>query len=111
MNRTRSKSFTIRLNQDEHQRIMDKISHSKISSQREFFLSMLNKKPIIVIDGLTEVVTELKRQGTNLNQIAKVLNESGQLEDYEKVKKVMNECWSIYGNLKDIATEVRNAHL
>ena len=111
MNRQRNKSFTIRLSDDEHNKILDTIQRSKITSQREFFLSMLNTKPIIVIDSIAELLLELKRQGTNLNQIAKVLNESGQFDSYDRVKKVMNECWGIYGNLKDIATEVRHAHL
>ena len=111
MNRQRNKSFTIRLTADEHSKILDSINRSKIASQREFFLAMLNSKPIIVISCLPEVLIELKRQGTNLNQIAKVLNESGQFDNYERVKKVMNECWAIYGNLKDIATEMRHAHL
>ena len=109
--RVRNKSFTIRLTNNEHKQIVSVMKNSKIPSQHEFFLTMIINKPIVVIDGLMEILPELKKQGTNINQIAKVLNETGQIETYERFKNVMNRHWGVLGQLNNIALEVQNAHL
>lgn len=55
----------------------------------------LNKK-IINMDGLKEIFPEMKRQGVNLNQIAKKLNER-QFVDYDQelgsTLKEVKETW------------------
>ncbi|MGU8999305.1 plasmid mobilization relaxosome protein MobC, partial [Clostridium perfringens] len=55
--------------------------------------SALNKK-IIVIDGLKEILLELSREGNNLNQIAKKINE-GEQKDIKEMKNKLNNLWDL----------------
>ena len=52
-------------------------------NQQQYILSYVLGKEIVNTDGIKEIVPELKRQGANLNQIAKRLNERGYI-DYKK---------------------------
>jgi hypothetical protein len=51
------------------------MNKAKEKNQTDFFLAVLRKKKIVVIDELVPVLAELKRQGNNLNQISRQLNE------------------------------------
>ena len=53
----------------------------------------MNKK-IIVIDGLKEILLELSREGNNLNQIAKKINE-GEQRDIKEMKNKLNDLWDL----------------
>lgn len=70
---------------------------AKQKTQTDFFLAVLRKKPIIVIENLNETLAELKRHGNNLNQIARELNKYGLLDD--EFEKVINDCWNAYNVL------------
>lgn len=79
----------------EHQRLK-----TKTKNQTDFFLECLNKKPIIVIEDLKTVLVELKRQGVNLNQAPKHLNEGGTIS--EEIKTILRNCNSVYKKLLDM---------
>ena len=53
----------------------------------------MNKK-IILIDGLKEIFLELSREGNNLNQIAKKINE-GEQKDIKEMKNKLNNLWDL----------------
>jgi len=80
---------------------------AKQKTQTDFFLAVLRKKPIIVIEDLRPALQELKRHGNNLNQIARQLNESNQFG--EGATKVMNECWKTYRAISKLEGVVRDA--
>lgn len=61
--------------------------------QEYLIKSALNKK-IIVIDGLKEILLELSREGNNLNQIAKKINE-GEQKDIKEMKNKLNNLWNL----------------
>ncbi|WP_283728549.1 plasmid mobilization protein, partial [Clostridium perfringens] len=66
---------------------------SKLKQQEYLIKSALNKK-IIVIDGLKEILLELSREGNNLNQIAKKINE-GEQKDIKEMKNKLNNLWDL----------------
>lgn len=72
-NRKRNKQLKIYLSDEEYQAFIEQVEKSKLS-QTDFFIRCITKKKIIVVDGLKETLTELKRIGVNLNQISKNLN-------------------------------------
>ena len=72
-NRKRNKQLKIYLSDEEYQTFIKQVEKSKLS-QTDFFIRCITKKKIIVVDGLKETLTELKRIGVNLNQISKNLN-------------------------------------
>ena len=78
-NRTRNKCLSIRLNDSEYRKVMEKMNKTRLT-QREFVVSALLEYQIIVKVGGTELVRELKAIGNNINQIARKVN-SGEIRD------------------------------
>lgn len=73
-NKSRPKQLTFRVNQQELELLQSKIAESG-KTQQEYILSCVLGKNITNTDGIKELVPELKRQGANLNQLVKKLNE------------------------------------
>ena len=82
MNRTRPKQIVIRVSEEELAQIKEKVEQSG-KSQQQYIIEALTQSNIVNLDGLKEIYPELKRQGNNLNQIAKKLNENGYV-DYKQ---------------------------
>jgi hypothetical protein len=92
---------------EEYERVHKKIATANKKNQTDFFLALLDKKPIIVIEDLRPMLQELKRQGNNLNQIARKLNETNSFG--ESATRVMNECWKAYRSVTGLEGVVRDA--
>jgi len=95
------------MTQDEFDFFKRQLDIAKQKTQTDFFLAVLRKKPIIVIEDLRPMLQELKRQGNNLNQIARKLNETNNFG--ESATKVMNECWKTYRAIGGLEEVVRNS--
>ena len=106
-NLKRNKAITLRMTPEEYDRVHKKINTANKKNQTDFFLALLDKKPIIVIEDLRPMLQELKRQGNNLNQIARKLNETNSFG--EGATRVMNECWKAYRTLTALEGVVRDA--
>ena len=106
-NLTRNKAITLRMTPEELDNFKKKMDKAKPKNQTDFILSLLNKKPIIVIEDLRPMLQELKRQGNNLNQITRKLNEYSSFGD--SANKVMNECWVAYRNINKLEKAVIDA--
>lgn len=91
-NRKRSKQLKIYLSDEEYQSFLDQVEKSNLS-QTDFFIRCVTKKKIIVVDGLKETLTELKRIGVNLNQISKNLN-GGIFQNADNELKAVKEEFS-----------------
>lgn len=92
-NRKRDKQIKFYVNEKEYEQIKKKVKKSKLKQQEYLIKSALNKK-IIVIDGLKEIFLELSREGNNLNQIAKKINE-GEQKDIKEMKNKLNNLWDL----------------
>ena len=92
-NRKREKQIKFYVNEKEYDQIKKKVKKSKLKQQEYLIKSALNKK-IIVIDGLKEILLELSREGNNLNQIAKKINE-GEQKDIKEMKNKLNNLWNL----------------
>lgn len=88
------------MTEDEFAFFNEQMKKAKEKNQTDFFLAVLRKKKIVVIEELVPVLTELKRQGNNLNQISRQLHEGTPFG--EAAKKVMNECYAAYKKLLDL---------
>ncbi len=62
-------------------------------------------KKIVRVDGLQAVLSELKAQGRNINQLA-VLANMGRISDFQ-VGDLINAYRKIYSSLENIAREVK----
>ncbi|MDC4246388.1 plasmid mobilization protein [Clostridium perfringens] len=92
-NRKREKQIKFYVNEKEYDQIKKKVKKSKLKQQEYLIKSALSKK-IIVIDGLKEILLELSREGNNLNQIAKKINE-GEQKDIKEMKNKLNNLWDL----------------
>ena len=92
-NRKRDKQIKFYVNEKEYEQIKKNVEKSKLKQQEYLIKSALNKK-IIVIDGLKEILLELSREGNNLNQIAKKINE-GEQKDIKEMKNKLNNLWDL----------------
>jgi len=106
-NLTRNKAVTLRMTQEEFDFFQNQMKRASQKTRTDFFLAVLRKKPIIVIEDLHPMLQELKRQGSNLNQIARKLNETSSFG--ESATRVMNECWKAYRAVNGMEETVKNA--
>lgn len=92
--RKREKQIKFYVDEKELERIEKKIERSKLKKS-DYLRAAALEKEIIVIEDFKEFFIELKKQGTNLNQIAKALNQGIVSEinfiQMEKEYKKLNE--------------------
>ena len=93
VNRKRDKQIKFYVTEKEYEEIKKKVEKSKLKQTDYLIKSALNKK-IIVVDGLKEILLELSREGNNLNQIAKKINE-GEHTDIKEMKKNLIDLWDL----------------
>lgn len=102
--RTRNKAITLRMTEDEYNFFQGKMETAKQKNQTDFFLAVLRKRKIMVVEDLRPALIELKRQGNNLSQIARQLHEG--TEFGAAARRVMNECWKAYRALLALSERV-----
>ena len=84
-NKSRPKQLSFRVNEEEYQKLQERVQESG-KNQQEYILSCVLDKKIVNTDGIKELIPELKRIGNNLNQIAKRCNEGGVLPSESEVR-------------------------
>lgn len=84
--RSRKKQIKFFLNDEEFEMFKSKVEKSN-STQSEFLRSLISDKEIVVIDFGVEIFKELGRIGSNLNQLAKIANTNGSIQEIEMLKK------------------------
>lgn len=73
--RKRKHRMTCRLNDDEYERVLIKISKSGLSKQEYILSSLMNKKINEKLDlDFYKLINEINHIGNNLNQISRILN-------------------------------------
>lgn len=97
--RTRPKQVKFWADEKEVEQIKKKVKKSKLTQSEYLLRSALDKK-IIVIDGLKEILIELSREGNNLNQIARALNQGEfHQEQLKETQKKLMELWGLIENI------------
>lgn len=71
-------------------------------SLSEYLIEQGLDKDIVMIDGLNEVVAELRRIGNNINQLTYLTN-SGRIYtvDLSEVKQEIGKIWNVINELKN----------
>lgn len=94
INRARPKQVKFWASEKELEEIKKKAKKSKLTQSEYLLRSALDKK-IIVVEGLKDILLELSREGNNLNQISKSLNQGGQLDQdqFNEVKEKLMDLW------------------
>lgn len=91
----KNRHFNFRVNEKEYNKIKSKIKNSKLNTS-EYLLRTAMNKEIIVIEGLEEIIIQLRKIGNNINQLTKLCNQ-GRLRNInlEDVKKEMKSIWQL----------------
>ena len=80
------------------------IEKSKIAKLilSEYLIEQGLDKGIVIVDGLNEVVTELRRIGNNINQLTYLAN-SGRIYtvDLSEVKQEIGKVWNVISELQN----------
>lgn len=92
----RTRKMTFRLSEEEYEKVHNKVNAAGISQQQYLLRSALDQT-ILNTDGLKSIIPELKRIGSNTNQIAKIGNAAGILsqEDIAEIRRGEEEIWQL----------------
>lgn len=90
----RTKKMTFRLTTEEYETIKSGVQKAGIS-QQQFLLKAALGKEIICIKEFQTLILQIKKIGTNINQIAKHSNETGAItqDEIKEVKEGLNQIW------------------
>jgi len=94
MPRKREKQLKFFVTFSELEHIKSNVAESK-SSQSDFLRKSALDKEIVVVDGITDLVLQIKKVGIKLNQITKLAHQS-------RVSDVSVEMEQIHGELNEI---------
>ncbi len=106
MKRKRSHQISFRLSDEEYQKFQYKLSHSDMT-QTEFFIHAINGQKIRIIKAYIPLLAELKRQGTNLNQLTHRINEYSPVTQQE-INNTLQDCRACYHTVYKITEEVND---
>ncbi len=101
MPRKRSKQLKFFVSDKELERIKDKVAASKLN-QSDFLRKSALEKEIIVIDGIRELVIELKRIGVNLNQLTKLANQRIVTDCNGELQTIHGEMGEVWQSLRQL---------
>ncbi len=98
-NRERSNQIHFRLSDDEMIILNAKMREANIKSVSQFFRELLLYSDVYIVefDDIRKMNTELGRIGNNINQIAKNMNETGNVykDDVAEVKERLEQIWQL----------------
>ena len=106
MNRKRTHQVSFRLSDDEFQLLQYKLSRSKMNKTNFFIFAIRNQK-ILVVEDYVPILAELKRQGSNLNQVAHQLNQYINVPRQE-ITNTLHDCRACYRKLYQISDKISN---
>lgn len=103
MNKSRPNQFLFRLDDPEKELFRNKVARSGLSQQNYIRRCVLDK-PVISLDRaeMHRIMVELSRQGNNLNQIARILNERGDLAHENEITEMKGELENTWQQLRQL---------
>lgn len=97
----KDKIITIRVSEKEKKKLIEKSEVAKLSLS-EYLIKQGLDKEIVIVDGINEVVSELRRIGNNINQLTYLAN-SGIIYtvDLSEVKQEIGKVWNVINELQN----------
>lgn len=106
-NRERKKRIEFYLSDDEVVILKAKMKEANTTSKSQFFRELILNINVYIVefDDIRKMNTELGRIGNNINQIAKKMNETGNVykDDVTEVKERLEQIWQL---LKSILSKL-----
>jgi uncharacterized protein (DUF1778 family) len=104
LKRTRSHQVSFRLNDKEYALLQRKLAASGLSLT-EFFIETISKGKVIVINDFIPLLSELKRQGVNLNQLTRRANQFSPLTEQE-IMTTLHQCQNTFRQLCELSEQL-----
>lgn len=97
----KDKIITIRVNEKEKKKLIERSEVAKLSLS-EYLVKQGLDKEIVIVDELNEVVAEFRRIGNNINQLTYLTN-SGRIYtvDLSELKQEVGKVWSVISELQN----------
>ena len=99
MGRKRDRRVDIFVTEEELKLIDEKVESSGLNNRSQYLRKVALGEPIVNVDMsyLNDVIFELNKIGTNINQIAKYANSQGGVfkSDIKDIQKKMDKIWDI----------------
>ena len=95
MNKTRPNKVTVRLSDSELNELKDRIKLSGFN-QQQFLTRAIFNKAMMDKEQLHSLLIELRREGCNLNQIARACNTYKVLEDEQKIRQTIEKLEALW---------------
>ena len=96
--------MSFRLNDKEYALLQRKLAASG-KSLTEFFIETISKGKVIVVNDFVPLLSELKRQGVNLNQLARRANQFSPVSEYEIIN-TLQQCQNTYRRLYELSEQL-----
>ena len=98
--RNKSKQINFRVSEKDYIKILKRIEKTK-TNITGYFLTLALDGKIIVVEGLSEMITELNKIGNNLNQITRLFHQGIYPSDAEflKLKLEVGRIWRLLNSL------------
>lgn len=92
--RSRGRQVKVRLSEEEYCALVLTCNDLGMT-QSEYLRNCIMERPMVNMGEMKDLMTELKREGNNLNQIARTLNGMGYVSDkaIEQAVKELGEVW------------------
>lgn len=103
--RTRERQVKVRLTEEEYQ-TLQQLCFELDCSQSEFFRRSIMQCPMVNMEDLRGIMAELKREGSNLNQIAVKLNSTG-FVNHRGLENTMEELRATWQQLRQLLQRLR----
>ena len=95
MNKSRPNKVTVRLSDSELSELKDRIKLSGFN-QQQFLSRAIFNKAMMDKEQLHSLLVELRREGVNLNQIARACNTYKVLEDEQKIRQTIEKLEALW---------------
>ena len=95
MNKTRPNKVTVRLSDSELSELKDRIKLSGFN-QQQFLTRAIFNKAMMNKEQLHSLLVELRREGVNLNQIARACNTYKVLDDEQKIRQTIEKLEALW---------------
>ena len=96
--------MSFRLNDKEYALLQRKLAASGMSLT-EFFIETISKGKVIVINDFLPLLGELKRQGINLNQLTRRINQFSPTTERE-IMTTLQQCQNSYRKLIELSEQL-----
>lgn len=114
-NLKRDISLTFRVSQEERSLIYKRMTEAGIKSRNAFLISLVKSSTLYPIKEITktnlmfaEAIRIIRGTATNINQLAKVANSTGQLATAEELEKALQEITKQHRVMLGLWNELRS---